>query len=45
MISMLHRFPDADGFSARIKRTELDYLVSSEVATASLPENYVGLPF
>jgi p-hydroxybenzoate 3-monooxygenase len=45
MTSMLHRFPDTDGFSARIKRTELDYLVSSEAATASLSENYVGLPF
>jgi p-hydroxybenzoate 3-monooxygenase len=45
MTSMLHRFPDTDGFSARIKRTELDYLVSSKAATASLSENYVGLPF
>ena len=45
MTSMLHRFPDPDGFGARIQLAELDYLVSSQAATASLAENYVGLPF
>ena len=45
MTSMLHLFPDIDDFSARIKRAELDYLVSSDAAIKSLSENYVGLPF
>jgi p-hydroxybenzoate 3-monooxygenase len=45
MTSMLHRFPDTDGFSARIQRAELDYLVSSKAATTAMAENYVGLPF
>jgi p-hydroxybenzoate 3-monooxygenase len=29
MTSMLHRFPDTEGFGARIQLAELDYLVSS----------------
>jgi p-hydroxybenzoate 3-monooxygenase len=45
MTSMLHKFPDQGEFGARIQLAELDYLVSSQVATASLSENYVGLPF
>ncbi|HEV3500550.1 MAG TPA: 4-hydroxybenzoate 3-monooxygenase [Bradyrhizobium sp.] len=45
MTSMLHRFPDTEGFGARIQLAELDYLVSSKAATASLSENYVGLPY
>jgi p-hydroxybenzoate 3-monooxygenase len=45
MTSLLHRFPDADGFSARIQRAELDYLFSSRAAMTALAENYVGLPF
>ncbi len=45
MTSVLHRFPDTDAFSARIQRTELEYLISSDAATASLAENYVGLPY
>jgi p-hydroxybenzoate 3-monooxygenase len=45
MTSMLHRFPDTDGFSASIQRAELDYLVSSKAATTAMAENYVGLPF
>jgi len=45
MTSMLHRFPDSDGFAGRIQSAELDYLVSSAAATASLAENYVGLPY
>ena len=42
---MLHRFPEHDGFQHRLQRSELDYLVSSRAAAASLAENYVGLPF
>ena len=45
MTSMLHRFPEHDAFQHRLQRTELDYLVSSRAAAASLAENYVGLPF
>jgi p-hydroxybenzoate 3-monooxygenase len=45
MTSMLHRFPDTEGFGARIQLAELDYLVNSKAATTSLSENYVGLPY
>jgi p-hydroxybenzoate 3-monooxygenase len=45
MTSMMHRFPDADGFNGRIQLAELDYLVASKAATSALAENYVGLPF
>src|SRR3954467_5736173 len=45
MTSMLHRFPDSEGFGARIQVAELDYLVGSKAASASLSENYVGLPY
>jgi p-hydroxybenzoate 3-monooxygenase len=45
MTSLLHRFPDADDFSARIQQAELGYLTGSELAKGSLSENYVGLPF
>ena len=45
MTSMLHRFPVHDGFQQRLQRSELDYVVSSRAAAASLAENYVGLPF
>jgi p-hydroxybenzoate 3-monooxygenase len=45
MTSILHRFPDTEGIGARIQLAELDYLVSSKAATASLSENYVGLPY
>ncbi len=45
MTSMLHRFPDDDGFGHRLQRAQLDYVVGSPAAAASLAENYVGLPF
>jgi p-hydroxybenzoate 3-monooxygenase len=45
MTSMLHKFPDTGEFGARIQLAELDYLVSSQAASTSLSENYVGLPF
>lgn len=45
MTTMLHRFPDTDDFGQRIQEAELDYLVHSEAASASLAENYVGLPY
>jgi p-hydroxybenzoate 3-monooxygenase len=45
MTSMLHRFPDDDVFQHRLQRSQLEYVVSSQPAAASLAENYVGLPF
>lgn len=44
MTSMLHRFPDADGFQHRIQLSQLDYVCSSPAAARTLAENYVGLP-
>ena len=44
MSSMLHLLPDGDGFARRLQRAQLDWLVSSESASRSLAENYVGLP-
>jgi p-hydroxybenzoate 3-monooxygenase len=44
MTSMLHRFPDDDGFQRRLRRSQLDYVTRSRAAAASLAENYVGLP-
>ena len=45
MTSMLHRFPDDDAFQQRLQQSQLHYTVSSPAASASLAENYVGLPF
>lgn len=45
MTSMLHRFPDDDGFQHNLQLAELDYVTSSEAAARSLAENYVGLAF
>ena len=42
---MLHKFPDEGEFGARIQLAELEYVVNSNAASASLSENYVGLPF
>ena len=44
MTSMLHRFPGDDRFGHRLQRSQLDYVVGSRSAAASLAENYVGLP-
>jgi len=45
MTSMLHRFPSDDVFQQRLQRSQLEYVVGSHAAAASLAENYVGLPF
>jgi p-hydroxybenzoate 3-monooxygenase len=45
MTSILHKFPDTGTIGARIQLAELDYLVDSRAASASLAENYVGLPY
>jgi p-hydroxybenzoate 3-monooxygenase len=44
MTTMLHRFHDEDEFRYRLQLAELDYITSSRAASASLAENYVGLP-
>ena len=44
LTTLLHRFPDSSGFGQKIQEAELDYLVTSRAASASLAENYVGLP-
>jgi p-hydroxybenzoate 3-monooxygenase len=44
MTSLLHRFPGDDAFGHRLQRSQLDYVVGSRAAAASLAENYVGLP-
>jgi len=45
MTSLLHKFGDETPFDERRQFADLDYLVSSRAASASLAENYVGLPF
>lgn len=44
MTSLLHRFDEALPFDHKRQRAELDYVMSSRAAAASLAENYVGLP-
>jgi p-hydroxybenzoate 3-monooxygenase len=44
MTSLLHRFPETDGFGRRIQQAEFDYLCGSRAAQTALAENYVGLP-
>jgi p-hydroxybenzoate 3-monooxygenase len=44
MTSMLHRFPDDNGFEYKLQRSQLEYVVNSRSASTSLAENYVGLP-
>ncbi len=43
LTSLLHRFPDTEGFGQRMQEAELDYLMNSEAAQTALAENYVGL--
>ncbi|WP_172832102.1 4-hydroxybenzoate 3-monooxygenase [Pseudomonas mucidolens] len=45
MTSMLHQFPQADGFSQRIAESELAYFLDSEAGRKTIAENYVGLPY
>ncbi|MSQ56166.1 MAG: 4-hydroxybenzoate 3-monooxygenase [Limnohabitans sp.] len=44
LTSLMHRFPDTEGFGQKIQEAELDYLIHSESLSRSLAENYVGLP-
>jgi len=43
LTSLMHRFPDTEGFGQKVQEAELDYLVHSEALSKSLAENYVGL--
>jgi p-hydroxybenzoate 3-monooxygenase len=45
MTTLLHRAPDASAFDLRRQEAELEYVTSSQAASRSLAENYVGLPF
>ncbi|MCF6322684.1 MAG: 4-hydroxybenzoate 3-monooxygenase [Rhizobiaceae bacterium] len=45
MTSLMHVFPDSSPFDQKMCQAELEYLVSSEAASTSLAENYVGLPY
>ncbi len=44
LTSLLHRFPDSEGFGQKIQEAELEYLVNSRAMSTALAENYVGLP-
>lgn len=44
MTSMLHLDPNGCAFDQKRQLAELDYVTSSSTASASLAENYVGLP-
>ena len=45
MTQMLHRLHETEDFGQRIQQAELDYVLGSDAAIASLAENYVGLPY
>lgn len=45
MTSLLHEFPDHDGFSRRMQQTERDYFTSYDAGLRTIAENYVGLPY
>jgi p-hydroxybenzoate 3-monooxygenase len=42
--SLMHQFPEAGAFNARMQRAELEYICSSTPAQTAIAENYVGLP-
>ncbi len=44
LTSLMHQFPDTQGFGQKMQDAELDYLVHSKAASTVLAENYVGLP-
>ncbi|PTW59727.1 p-hydroxybenzoate 3-monooxygenase [Breoghania corrubedonensis] len=45
MTNLMHTFPEASCFDARMQVAELDYVTSSRAGAAALAENYVGLPY
>ncbi len=42
--SLMHRMPDEDAISGKLRDAEIDYLLHSEAALRTFAENYVGLP-
>ncbi|MDI1246834.1 MAG: 4-hydroxybenzoate 3-monooxygenase [Rhodoferax sp.] len=42
--TLMHRFPEDSGITARFQEAELDYLLHSHAGSTSIAENYVGLP-
>lgn len=44
LTTLMHRFPDTDGFGQKVQEAELEYLVNSQAMSRALAENYVGLP-
>ncbi|WP_298843911.1 4-hydroxybenzoate 3-monooxygenase [uncultured Roseobacter sp.] len=42
--TLMHQFPQNSEFEKRMQRAEFDYLCSSEAASRTIAENYVGLP-
>lgn len=42
---LMHERPGEPEIDSRLRRAELDYLVSSDHAMAAMAENYVGLPW
>ena len=40
----MHRMPDEDTLTSKLREAELDYLLHSAAALRTLAENYVGLP-
>ena len=41
---LMHQFPDHSPFERRMQRADFDYVRSSQAASRSIAENYVGLP-
>ena len=44
MTQILHRFPNESSFDRRRQLSDFDYIISSDAASKSLAEQYVGLP-
>ena len=42
--TLMHQFPENTPFEKRMQRAEFDYIISSEAASRTIAENYVGLP-
>ena len=45
MSNLLHVFPEASPFDAKVSESEFDYLAGSENGQRVLAENYTGLPY
>ena len=45
MSNLLHVFPEASPFDAKVSESEFDYLAGSESGQRVLAENYTGLPY